>query len=180
MKYIAILLFVFAAQTTGAQTVKELLERKKQEARMKLDQKADQKGSEAIDSAIAAPGTVIRKTKEKKARKKLEKENDITAAGNNEATEVAPLPVEPEGTQLVIETNILCEQGQEKMEARLRKQPAVYDVSVDISSGDLSIRFRSALLNYATIVEMINNAGFTADDKKPAAGAPANPCKKKP
>ena len=171
MKPLLILMFATLCCNANAQKIKDFINQKKQEAKEKVNARLDQKGTEAIDSAMVAPEKIIKKKKDKKAAKKAAKEAEVSA-------ETVAAPALPEGAQNVIETNILCEAGKVKIEGKLKKQPGVYEINVNTTNGDVTIRYNSGSISYNTILLMITNSGFIADDNKPAATAITNPCKK--
>lgn len=171
MKKIFILAIVlFCAKAGSAQFGKDLLDRAKQSAKRKADQKIDQ----TIDKGVDKTDDIGRKKKKKKGS------DASTEAGSNEVAEAtSPAPSAGgiaigEGSETIIQTNITCAAGKKKTEAALKKQDGVFEAAVDISNGELTIRYSSDGTSYTTLIEIINKLGFEADGKK---GTGPNPCK---
>lgn len=181
MKTLLILAFCLTCFTTQAQFGKNVLERAKQSAKQKVNNKIDQKANEGIDKALDAPEKAVKK-KSKKGQATTIDETDVTTTSSENNTPT-PAPANDntmsgEGAQTVIQTNILCESGKKKVETLLKKQDGVFEVKTNISNGELAIRYSSDGTSYTTLLQLINEQGFEADGNKPAASAPANPCKK--
>lgn len=159
-----------------AQSLKELLNAKKQEAKDKAMAKADQKSSQAIDKAVESPETAIKKKKEKKDKKKAEEE--ATKQQKREADSLQRIANAADAItpQKVLQTNITCEVGKQKVEALLKKQKGVLEVSIDTSNGLLTIKYSTKSTTYIMLVQKINELGFEADGNKPLPDLPSNPC----
>ncbi|MEJ7827876.1 MAG: hypothetical protein WKF91_06770 [Segetibacter sp.] len=190
---LSLCIFLLLSADANAQTIKEIIERKKQEAKDKANAKIDEKTSQGIDEAVNSPENIIKKKKEKKKDKKTksnekvttetapeEKPNEKPNEQQNENKEAATNDnsMTGEGVQTVIQTNIRCEEGKKKVEAMLKKQDGVFEAKTNIQNGELAIRYSSDGINYTTLLKLINEQGFDADGDKPKTGAPANPCKK--
>ena len=179
----ALFLFSFNA---NAQSLKEMWAAKKAELKEKAKKKLEDKTSQGIDSAVNKPERVIDKKIKKKGNKKktkteggdenAENSGSEKVSGNNNAD--AGNSMSGEGVQTVIQTNILCDAGKNKVEKALKKQDGVFEVKVNIKNGELAIRYSSDGTSYSKLLKLINQQGFEADGGKPAAGASANPCKK--
>jgi copper chaperone CopZ len=173
MKKIFILMIVFfCAKANYAQFGKDLLDRAKQSAKRKTDQKIDQ----TIDKGMDKTDDIGKKKKKKKGSE------PTTETGSNETAEASTNTTAPatggiaigEGSETIIQTNITCAAGKKKTEAALKKQDGVFEAAVDIANGELTIRYSSDGTSYTTLIEIINKLGFEADGKK---GTGSNPCK---
>ena len=186
----AMIISLLISVSADAQTFKDILNKKKQEVKEKLNAKLDRKTSEGIDQAVNTPEKEIKKKKEKRDGNKTKheaKENSTDAEREtatdektNGSKDVAPTDnsMTGEGVQTVIQTNIFCDAGKKKVEAALKKQDGVFESKTNIQNGELAIRYSSDGTSYSELLKLINQQGFEADGGKPAAGAPANPCKK--
>ena len=180
-------LFLFSVNA-NAQSVKEMWAAKKTELKEKAKKKLEDKTSQGIDSAMNKPERIIEKKIKKKDNKtkiKIETEGGDENSGNsgteknsNTNNGGSDNSMTGEGVQTVIQTNILCDAGKSKVEKALKKQDGVFEVKVNIKNGELAIRYSSDGTSYSELLKLINQQGFEADGGKPAAGAPANPCKK--
>ena len=180
-------LFLFSVNA-NAQSMKEMWAAKKAELKAKAHEKLDKKSSEGIDSAMNKPERVIDKKIKKKGNKtkiKIETEGGDENSGTSGSEKVSDNnnggsdnSMSGEGVQTVIQTNIFCDAGKSKIEKTLKKQDGVFEVKVNIKNGELAIRYSSDGTSYSELLELINKEGFVAEGNKPAAGAPANPCKK--
>ena len=177
-------LFLFSANA-NAQSLQEIWAAKKAELKEKARKKLEDKSSQGIDSAMNKPERIIDKKIKKKGNKTKIKtkteggdENaglESTSANNNGESNNS---MNGEGVQTVIQTNIFCDAGKKKVEAALKKQDGVFESKTNIQNGELAIRYSSDGTSYIELLKLINQQGFEADGGKPAAGAPANPCKK--
>ena len=180
-------LFLFSVNA-NAQSLKEMWAAKKAELKEKAKKKLEDKTSQGIDSAVNKPERVIDtkiKKKGNKSKIKIETEGGDENSGTSGSEKVSDNnnggsdnSMSGEGVQTVIQTNILCDAGKSKVEKALKKQDGVFEVKVNIKNGELAIRYSSDGTSYSELLKLINQQGFEADGGKPAAGAPANPCKK--
>ena len=173
MKKIFILMIVlFCTKSNYAQFGKDLLDRAKESAKRKTDQKIDQ----SIDKGLDKTDDIGKKKKKKKKGEDAPAQtagNETTEAGTPAASSESSIAV-GEGSETIIQTNITCAAGKKKAEETLKKQDGVFEAGVDISTGELTIRYSSDGTSYTTLLEIINKLGFDADGKK-ATGS--NPCK---
>jgi hypothetical protein len=189
---LSLCIFLLLSADTNAQTLKEIINKKKQEAKDRANAKIDQKTSQGIDEAVNSPENIIKKEKEKKKDKKEKKKVKIEKGKDVVPTETAPNEkqnenkeavitddsMNGEGAQTVIQTNIFCQEGKTKIENMLKKQDGIFEVKANIKNGELAIRYSSDGTSYSELLKLINQQGFEADGNKPAASAPGNPCKK--
>ena len=172
------ILFIAITNTSNAQ-LRDWLNKKKDDAKQKVNNKIEQKTSSALDKVIDAPEKAVTKKIEKK---KVKNENANESNNSNEKTEVtAKTEVEENTTEkkpvvtieapndngkTTIITNIKCDNGKKKVIALLKKQDGVKAVDVNIKNGDLSIEYSSDGTSYSTLIELINSCGFDADGEK--------------
>ncbi len=78
----------------------------------------------------------------------------------------------------VIKTNIKCAAGKTKVINALKEMEGVFDVKIDIATGNLTIKYSSDGTSYTTVLSTINENGFDANGQKTTAPS-ANPCKTK-
>jgi len=189
---LSLCIFLLLSPDTNAQTLKEIINKKKQEAKDRANAKIDQKTSQGIDEAMNTPENAIKKEKEKKKGNKEKKKIKIEKDKDVVPTETAPdeKPTENkeeetpegsmagEGAQTVIQTNIYCQEGKTKIESMLKKQDGIFEVKANIKNGEVAIRYSSDGTSYTELLKLINEQGFEAEGNKPTAGAPKNPCKK--
>ena len=74
-----------------------------------------------------------------------------------------------------IRSNIKCEQGKQKVETLLLNQKGILNAEVDFKTGIVVIKYSKATISIAQIIELINQAGFNADENK-TTHAEVNPC----
>ena len=156
-----LLIFVIVSNTTNAQ-LKDWFNKKKLEAKEKVNSKLDQKSSEGIDKVIDAPETAIKKKKSKKGATTVEENSQATTTDNvTESNENLPLPKET-----IITTNILCDKGKKNIEALLRDTDGINSVSIDASNGKVYLSVSKPELASA-VEDIIRQNGFEANGKKP-------------
>ena len=78
----------------------------------------------------------------------------------------------------VIKTNIKCAAGKTKVINALKEMEGVTDVKIDITTGNLTIKYSSDGTPYTTILSTINENGFDANSQK-SNNISSNPCKTK-
>lgn len=181
--FLSIVLFTGVSMSADAQ-VKDWLNKKKAEAKQKVENKIDQKSSEGIDKAVNSPEKVVKKKQDKKAAKKAantedpsQNENDGSAANKKQKGESIEVVNEApsENGSTVILTSIRCEEGKKAIVKILKKQDGVSKVDVNTKNGELSIEYSSDGTSYTDIIKLINESGFDADGN-PATGKKFN-CK---
>jgi copper chaperone CopZ len=161
----AILLFTGFTNTANAQ-FKDWLNKKKEEAKQKVNDKIDQKSSEGIDKAVDAPEKVIDK-KVKKGKKQTEPEE--TQATDNVSNEVQPI------NEIIITTNIKCNEGKKIIEQLINDTPGVSSISIDVKTGKTYLTFSGEATNKEEIENLIRQNGYEANGKKKTNGT--NACK---
>lgn len=78
----------------------------------------------------------------------------------------------------IINTNINCAAGKTKVYNALKELDGVMGLTIDIKTGKLLIKYSSDGTPYTTLLSIINENGFNANNKK-TANDDANPCKEK-
>lgn len=155
MKTILLIATLLLLQTTHAQRWKEKLTQVKESARQKAEQRADQKIETGIDQGIDKADSVV--SGKKKIFEKKQKNN-----GN---------VIVNEKGEMVIETNIACEEGKALIEEILLAEDAIETVSIDIETGKVCVAGSSppdGKLYYKS-VELIRKNGFIANGQKPTS-----------
>ena len=87
-----------------------------------------------------------------------------------------PCVVKSTNTIVTIQTNINCTIGKNKVEALLKKQIGVINVTIDIKTGELTLEYDKNKINLSKLLFYIDDAGFNADNKK-STRPQENPCK---
>lgn len=178
---LATLVFLFFSAGAEAQLLKDMLNKKKQEAKEKAANKIDQKTSEGIDAAVNAPEKIIKKKIEAKKNKKEQSasqagqnmdDNSGSPASSNEFTNGKP----NDKGEFIIKTNIKCSAGKKSIENLLRDTEGVNSVSIDVGTGKLYLSAGGDNTIYNSVIDTIRANGFEADGQKPK-NAKTNPCK---
>ena len=168
---LAILVFLFFSAGAKAQLFKDMLNKKKQEAKEKAANMIDQKTSEGIDAAINAPEKIIKKKIEAKKNKKEQSasqagqnmdDNLSSPASSNEFTKGKP----NDKGEFIIKTNIKCSAGKKSIENLLRDTEGVNSVSIDAGTGKLFLSAGGNNTIYNSIIETIRANGFAAGGQK--------------
>ena len=171
MKLLFLIAILFSFQTANAQFGKRLKDKAKEMAERKANQKADEainKGAEKIDSVITG------KKRDKTSNTKTETENTPTTSGNSANTESSN-NIETSYKEIVLKTNIRCENGKKNLETILRNTDGVSSVMIDNDNGNLYLSSENPDVRNK-VIELIRQNGFEADGKKPTKTLP-NPCK---
>ncbi len=176
---LSLCIFLLLSVDTNAQTLKELIEKKKQEAKDKANAKIDQKTSQGIDEAVNSPENMIKKKKEKNKAKKAAAQtipdmdgNTASTSSSNEVTNGKP----NDNGEFIIKTNIKCAAGKTQLENLLRETDGVNSATIDAATGKLYLSASGNTTVYNTTVETIRANGFEADGKKSTSGK-NNSCK---
>lgn len=172
MKKIFAITFLLLSIQSHAQFGKKLLEKAKQTTENRVNNKVDQKTDKTIDKILDAPEKAV-KNKKDKANTTV----DISPSTDNKVETEPVIESNGEGNTTIINTNIRCAVGKKKMEDILKMEEGVFEVSINIKNGKLSIRYSSDGTPYSALIERINENGFEADGKKPIS-TKANPCNK--
>ena len=168
---LATLVFLFFSAGAEAQLLKDMLNKKKQEAKEKAANKIDQKTSEGIDAAVNAPEKIIKKKIEAKKNKKEQSasqagqnmdDNSGSPASLNEFTNGKP----NDKGEFIIKTNIKCSAGKKSIENLLRDTEGVNSVSIDAGTGKLFLSAGGNNTIYNSVIETIRANGFAAGGQK--------------
>jgi len=167
MKYILLLSLLLSGQLLQAQFGKKVLNKAKETAERKTEQKTDDainKGVDKVEEAV----TGKKKTKETGATGNEGANSGSTGSSSNDVTAGA---ANADG-EFIIKTNITCATGKTKMETLLRDADGVNSVSIDSGTGKLYLAAAGNNEIYNNAIELIRANGFTADGKKPTKQIP--------
>ena len=160
LKTLYILLLLVTITSSANAQIKDWLNRKKEEAKQKVNNKIDQKTNEGLDKVIDAPEKAAKK---KKGQKGVAQTTDKVT--ENSTVEDA----KPVG-EIIINTNIKCAVGKATIEDLIRDTPGVTNVSIDIKTGKLYIGINGDATNKEEIEAIIRKNGFEANGKKKLDG----------
>lgn len=162
MKSVLIIAFFILSTQVQAQFGKEVLDRAKQAAKEKVNQKVEERTSDVIDHADKKLEDII--TGKEKSNKKRKGHSSESARERNSRGDRSSEVVEV--TELVFQTSITGKPAKEKMENILREVDGVSNVAVDEDSGIVYITPQPGVDIRNPITALIKKNGFSVKEKK--------------
>ncbi len=166
MKYLITLIVLAFSINANAQSFTDLLNRKKDEIIQKAQNKAESKVDNAIDKSIE--GIASKKSKNKR---NSENNNETGASNSNTSLETKSYneSANVSGNEIVITSNVKCQDGSDLLEELIRGKNGVMNVSIDLDKGKIyvSIANNSDKDLKENILKIITDNGFTANGKQP-------------
>lgn len=173
MKYLITIIVLAFSINANAQSFKDILNRKKeqivQKAKNKVENKIDNKIDNTIDKGLDGIDGAVSGKRSKKKRNS-ENNNETEASGNDSSetpnySESATISSD----EMVITSNVKCQDGSDLLEELIRGKNGVMSVSIDLDKGKIyvSIDNNSDKDLKEDILKIITDNGFSANGKQP-------------
>lgn len=185
MKKLLVILSCFSSLSAFSQFGKKILEHTKKETEYRINKKVEEKIDKTVETGVNKADTLLTGKKRKKpipetSNKPVQPGKTGTENLGNPETGNNELPlstkneyakqVNTEWITEIIFTNINCEKGSKAVQKKLTGTAGVKKVSINLSTGEVSIFYSPAETTYQQLTAIINSLHFTADGKVSQSG----------